>query len=208
MNLKPIETHYNGYCFRSRLEARWAVFFDALGIKYEYEKEGFELESTVFPGTKLYYLPDFYLPELKCWVEIKPADDLTDDDILKYVIFGQLNRNPLCMLIGSPKIDKYTGKLYPNIVKWGCCPVTGWAGIYSVGNWSGEESISCNDCLRRDECPAYQNADGMKTKTGRYHGGSCFSTGGTPIFSEHKILKAYNKATSARFEHGCSGGIC
>lgn len=25
-----IQTEYNGYLFRSRLEARWAVFFDAL----------------------------------------------------------------------------------------------------------------------------------------------------------------------------------
>lgn len=36
MDIKPIETHYNGYRFRSRLEARWAVFFDALGIKPEF----------------------------------------------------------------------------------------------------------------------------------------------------------------------------
>lgn len=25
--IKPIETKYDGYLFRSRLEARWAVFF-------------------------------------------------------------------------------------------------------------------------------------------------------------------------------------
>lgn len=53
--IKPIETIYNGYRFRSRLEAKWAVFFDALGIKYEYEPEGFEFED----GTK--YLPDFLI---------------------------------------------------------------------------------------------------------------------------------------------------
>ena len=41
MDIKPIETYYNGYRFRSRLEARWAVFFDALGVPYEYEPEGF-----------------------------------------------------------------------------------------------------------------------------------------------------------------------
>ena len=39
MDIKPIETVYNGYRFRSRLEARWAVFFDAAGIEYEYEPE-------------------------------------------------------------------------------------------------------------------------------------------------------------------------
>lgn len=62
--MKAIETEYNGYKFRSRLEARWAVFFDASGIKYEYELEGME------DGTR--YLPDFYLPDLGLWVEVKP----------------------------------------------------------------------------------------------------------------------------------------
>lgn len=38
--LKAIETHYKpSYRFRSRLEARWAVFFDALGYEWEYEVE-------------------------------------------------------------------------------------------------------------------------------------------------------------------------
>jgi hypothetical protein len=58
MDIRAIETEYNGYRFRSRLEARWAVFFDSLGVKYEYEPEGFDL------GNGIYYLPDF---RVKCW---------------------------------------------------------------------------------------------------------------------------------------------
>jgi hypothetical protein len=38
--LTPIPTRYKGYHFRSRLEARWAVFFDALGLRWQYEVEG------------------------------------------------------------------------------------------------------------------------------------------------------------------------
>lgn len=64
--IKAIETRYKGYRFRSRLEARWAVFFDALGLDWEYEKEGFDL------GRHGRYLPDFYITTLKVWVEIKP----------------------------------------------------------------------------------------------------------------------------------------
>ena len=56
--LNAIETRYDGYKFRSRLEARWAVFFHTLGIEYEYEPEGFELPN----GQR--YLPDF---KIKCW---------------------------------------------------------------------------------------------------------------------------------------------
>lgn len=53
--IKAIETVYNGYKFRSRLEARWAVFFDAMGIEYEYEPEGYVLQN----GDT--YLPDFLI---------------------------------------------------------------------------------------------------------------------------------------------------
>lgn len=66
--MKAIETIHNGYRFRSRLEARWAVFFDSMGIEYDYEKEGFDL------GEQGWYLPDFWLPDFKTWVEIKPSN--------------------------------------------------------------------------------------------------------------------------------------
>ena len=63
--IKAIETSYNGYRFRSRLEARWAVFFDKAGIRYFYEHEGYDLGDE-------YYLPDFYLPDFDLFVEVKP----------------------------------------------------------------------------------------------------------------------------------------
>lgn len=94
--MRPIETKYRGYRFRSRLEARWAVFFDTLGLKWWYEPEGFDLYfdyeefakawdfteeelleegiPQVFEaldGKEYSYLPDFYLPELNYWIEIK-----------------------------------------------------------------------------------------------------------------------------------------
>ena len=69
MDIKPIETVYNGYRFRSRLEARWAVFFDVLGIEYEYEPEGYKFSDGQC------YLPDFYLSNLNTFVEIKRLHD-------------------------------------------------------------------------------------------------------------------------------------
>jgi hypothetical protein len=64
--IKAISTAYKGYLMRSRLEARWAIFFDALNIKWEYEPEGFK-----FDGVR--YLPDFYLPTFDggMFVEVK-----------------------------------------------------------------------------------------------------------------------------------------
>jgi hypothetical protein len=81
MEIKPIETAYNGYLFRSRLEARWAVFFDAAHIEYEYEPEGFELND----GTK--YLPDFYLPDYKWYAEVKAPRDGIENDMQRMLKF-------------------------------------------------------------------------------------------------------------------------
>lgn len=71
--MKAIETEYRGHRFRSRLEARWAVFFDFCGIRWEYEPEGFELSD----GS--WYLPDFWLPRFHgsdgIYVEVKPTGD-------------------------------------------------------------------------------------------------------------------------------------
>ncbi|HEF5705400.1 hypothetical protein [Bacillus cereus group sp. BfR-BA-01423] len=104
MNIKPIETIYKGYRFRSRLEARWAVFFDALGIEWKYENEGYDL------GEYGWYLPDFEIRGNfhgfgieKWFVEIKGdmsdrigiakaqnLDDYPPEGFLGCLIFGEL----------------------------------------------------------------------------------------------------------------------
>lgn len=84
MKIKAIDTEYNDYKFRSRTEARWAVFFDSLGWEYEYELEGFEFEN----GLK--YLPDFLvkIPDSDgvvwdYYVEVKPQGDLSEYETRK-----------------------------------------------------------------------------------------------------------------------------
>jgi hypothetical protein len=73
--LKPIETKYKGYKFRSRLEARWSVFFEEMGLDWSYEVEGFQLPSGAW------YLPDFFIKSRdKCmdyWYEVKPKGTST-----------------------------------------------------------------------------------------------------------------------------------
>jgi len=65
VTIKAIQTFYNGHHFRSRAEARYAVFLTELDVPFLYEHEGWEL-----PGG-MRYLPDFYLPEQNCVIEIK-----------------------------------------------------------------------------------------------------------------------------------------
>jgi hypothetical protein len=62
-----MEVLYSGKVFRSRLEARWAVFLDLLGVNWDYEPCHYEI------GPDLYYLPDFYLPDHQMWLEVKGA---------------------------------------------------------------------------------------------------------------------------------------
>lgn len=83
--MKAIETYYNGYRFRSRLEARVAKLLEGLEIKYEYEPEGFVLSD----GT--HYLPDFYLPESRSWLEVKGVmDDRSEHKINLFTNEGNL----------------------------------------------------------------------------------------------------------------------
>jgi hypothetical protein len=92
--LKALETRYHGYRFRSRLEARWAVFFDQAAVRYQYEPEGYLVEGKG-------YLPDFYLPQQDCFAEIKPklpdAEELDKARLLAlhtgkevYILYGDV----------------------------------------------------------------------------------------------------------------------
>jgi hypothetical protein len=86
--IKAIETIYKGYRFRSRLEARWAVFFDGLGIQWEYEPEGFEktlaYEANGIEKVTTYrWLPDFFLPHQSIWCEVKPDGRISINDAEK-----------------------------------------------------------------------------------------------------------------------------
>lgn len=92
--LTPIETYYEGYRFRSRLEARWAVFFKEAGIQFEYEPQGFNLGFGA--GA---YLPDFYLPQFRAYVEIKPMSisDAAEREAkykLRELFYESTARNP------------------------------------------------------------------------------------------------------------------
>ena len=62
--VEALETMYNGTVYRSRSEARWAILFDSLGLKFMYEPQVVET-----PLGR--YLPDFFLPTQSCWIEVK-----------------------------------------------------------------------------------------------------------------------------------------
>ena len=105
IDIKAILTKYNGYTFRSRQEARWAVFFDYLGIEYEYEKEGFDLPCG-------YYLPDFWIPEWKAWIEIKGKEP-TKKELEKLVHLSLLVGGHCFLFISPDKPGILVGPPFP-----------------------------------------------------------------------------------------------
>jgi hypothetical protein len=104
VTIRSVETLYQGYRFRSRLEARWAVFFDALGLKWEYEPQGYDF------GAIGCYLPDFYLPELGggTWIEVKPdGADSTHPDEPKWRALAEATGKDLLLAAGVPDAREY-----------------------------------------------------------------------------------------------------
>ena len=65
MTIEARPSWYGGITFRSKLEADWAATLDANGIRWNYEPETITLPSGAV------YIPDFWLPELGTWLEVK-----------------------------------------------------------------------------------------------------------------------------------------
>lgn len=103
MTIQALETQYAGHRFRSRLEARWALFFDQVGIKWEYEPEGYKLSNGEC------YLPDFWLPgfndkEKGTYVEAKPEGG----DFTKAFQFAEDKNAFLLAAEGPPSLRTFT----------------------------------------------------------------------------------------------------
>jgi hypothetical protein len=71
-------------------------FFDALGIEYQYEVEGFDFGE-------VRYLPDFRLPKYKAWVEIK-GNEPTHQEKVKAVLLATKSQNNIFVTVGEPWI--------------------------------------------------------------------------------------------------------
>lgn len=170
--LKAIETVYKGYRFRSRLEARWAVFLDSLGIKWVYEHEGFETSSG-------WYLPDFYLPEWYLWAEIKPGSP-SDDHFVKPQAFVIEGKRHLMLISGNPWPDEYEITFMP-------------PDIEQAGPWVGLEMMTCRHCNG-----FWVANESSMLKIGVH---TCERHDSQPVRCP-VIREAYQRARSARFEHG------
>jgi len=171
---KAIETIYKGYRFRSRNEARWSIFFNSLSIKFEYEPEGF-----ILPSGR--YLPDFWLPQVKMYAEVKSVNFSKHELALASELY-QATGYEVLLLVGTPD-----GILYPAFTNKGNII------YYDIQEghryWETENRFYSEDFL----IPKYT---GDETKIP-----SIFET----QKSREPNVSAIEAARSARFEFGESG---
>lgn len=92
-------TSYRHVLTRSRLEARWLIFFDAIRVPWQYEPEDFSLPSRG-------YRPDLWLPSKECWAEIKPEYSPLDHQLAAAV--QEQTGSPLLWISGRPQLGGYT----------------------------------------------------------------------------------------------------
>lgn len=194
--IKPIETYYNGYRFRSRLEARWAVFFDEIGVRYEYEPEGLVLSDGG------HYLPDFYLPQFSSYFEVKRSSckgTADGDEAIRKIRDGSYTDSWSGMIcFGDPydhditiycqEMDDGGGGSYEGRVVFGYWPCTTDPMLFS---W--------DDFRDRDFFSTFCDGNNIPMITDIGH-----KYIDNPFFTK-KILDAEIKARQARFEHGENG---
>jgi hypothetical protein len=184
--LKAVPTRYKGYLLRSRLEARWAVFFDHVRLAdgWVYESDG------IYLGEYGWYLPDFWLPYpfsdgWGTWVEIKPRP-LTDREICRLAALAKITGHRSYAFCGQPWPGEHRVAVFQH--HHGGTPKR----IPLCANGSIRERVGIHPCCQE----LY-----IGTPAGKR-----FPFPGTRWPSEPVLEAAFRAARSARFEHG-EGGL-
>jgi hypothetical protein len=163
-----VETFYKGYRFRSRLEARWAAFFDMCKWRWEYEPADFN-------G----WFPDFVLLGDKgnqVFVEVKPISYACE--ALFDRLMGSGCRDEMLVLgLGPWCATNNPSQMY---LGWLC--EWDWDGVGDDGCWGGPgwgispigkpmHGYPCNDSAPRlDFC--HDTGNFTQRMSGFYPGGS------------------------------------
>lgn len=87
---------YKGEMYHSATEAAYAAYWDLINFSYIHWPETF-----VFPSGR-WYTPDFYLPEVDAYVEVKNGADISSGAILVSYL-GLLTAKTAILVDGKPK---------------------------------------------------------------------------------------------------------
>jgi hypothetical protein len=172
--IRPIETIHAGYRFRARDEARWSIFFETLDVEYRYELEGYD-----FDGIR--YLPDFWLREQNCWIEIKGPEP-SEDELQKARLLSLYTEKPVYIFFGDIWLvsqQKYGGAYR--------CSGTQWEREYY---W-----YECHTCKMVEPASSRENGSFPCQCSITLTNRSTYNN------ASNRLLAAYRAARQARFEH-------
>jgi hypothetical protein len=179
MTIQPIQTAYHGCLFRSRLEARWAVFFDTLQIPWEYEPEGFQTSAGP-------YLPDFRIQfrrHVWTWFEVK--SDMAPPADPRHRAFADAGEY-LTVARGLPEsfADQFIPR-QPKLITLDPPPRGGWQQVgWECWKFDSHLGLTSITAAQYEQIPLRQ----LPRRGAR-------------------INQAYRAARSARFEHGQVGAM-
>jgi hypothetical protein len=192
------------------------VFFDHLGVEWQYEPQGFvwDSNSQIADSDNAYwnneqlkikggmYLPDFWLPSIETWVEVKGAK-CTKEETRTHFEFALVSGQRHMTAVGDiPHGTNYGPWSDDMILNGGCdfnyqwcvCLWCGKPGIEFEGRGGRVCGQQTSDDASEWELKARAGCDISKPYTDK---------GFTS--KNQKILNAYEAARSARFEHGQAG---
>lgn len=203
MTIKPIETRAYGHRFRSRLEARWAVFFETLGVQWEYEPEGFDLDGEL-------YLPDFRVTtgDLVYWYEVKPPGISSD---AKFDRFADMLIRPHEDKHGHPpmnlEVRLLSGDPFSVFGEGEVCPRCGGFvepdDIQQSNRCDDDWSYYCWTCdMSTPSGGGHPDEYGFAGTLYRPHKGVILTSNHQHFILRDKLNRACTAARSARFEHG------
>lgn len=218
--ISAIETSYKGYRFRSRLEARWAVFFDALDIEWEYEPQGYKVGPNKRP-----YLPDFLLPKLRAFVEVKGDPERLDLELLADLVRSNRDGSFVLILGQIPLLEPFAIPTHAMLM-----PAYDWQmkspplsmvhrALAAVQTLPEEERVVVEEFMayERRTAVSYQRCIFLSGSKDAGHlpvGFPNLLDSAADVLSPEpvwhvlpmpRIQRAYEAARSARFEHGENG---
>jgi hypothetical protein len=173
-SIKAIETLYGGRRYRSRVEAKWNIFLEALGIDNRYEEEGYTFDG-------MCYLPDFWLPNHQCWIEIK-GEEPSADELEKACLLSLYKEKPVYIFFGETWL--------PNQQKH--------EGAYCCSNGKAEKGYFWYECLT---CKAIGLGSSQNSSCFSCQCSLALSPTNNYSNSSNRLLEAYTLARQARFEY-------
>lgn len=124
---------YGSQRYQSKLEAKWAIFFDTLKLSFSYEPKGFRLSSGQL------YIPDFWIPAWDRYIEIKPFRERHANAWMKCIRLQQESGIRVFLISGEPQAGRYIVRL------WSERERRAFQGIFGFCSYCGSLHLQSSD---------------------------------------------------------------